>query len=68
MSCEFWLAIDSDWMPSCCWVCNACKRVEASFMSASTSELTPVVRASVRVEMKVACVLTRDCVEPSVEA
>ncbi len=23
ISCEFWLAIDSDWMPSCSWVCSA---------------------------------------------
>src|SRR5579872_3731975 len=43
MSWLFWLAIDSDWMPSCCCVCNACKRVEASFISASTKPLTPFV-------------------------
>jgi len=41
MSWLFWLAIDSDWMPSCCWVCRACRRVEAVFMSASTRELMP---------------------------
>lgn len=36
MSCAFWLAIDSDWMPSCSWVWSACNWVEAVFMSAST--------------------------------
>jgi hypothetical protein len=36
MSCAFWLAIDSDWMPSCSWVWSACSLVDAVFMSAST--------------------------------
>ncbi len=41
MSCEFWLAIDSDWMPSCSWVWSACSWVEAVFISASTMPETP---------------------------
>ena len=36
ISWAFWLAIDSDWMPSCSWVWSACSLVEAVFMSAST--------------------------------
>ncbi len=52
MSWLFWLAIDNDWMPSCCCVCRAWSRVEATFMSASTSEPTPDVMASDRDETK----------------
>ena len=36
ISCAFWLAIDSDWMPSCSCVWSACNWVEAVFMFAST--------------------------------
>jgi hypothetical protein len=41
ISCEFWLAIDSDWMPSCSCVCRACSWVDAVFISASTMPETP---------------------------
>jgi len=41
MSAAFWLAIDSDWMPSCSWVWSACNWVDAVFMSASTMPATP---------------------------
>ena len=42
MSCAFWLAIDSDWMPSCSWVWSACNLVDAVFMSALTMPETPL--------------------------
>ncbi len=46
ISCEFWLATLSACTPSCCCVCRALRRVEASLRSASTNEPTPVVRES----------------------
>ena len=48
MSCAFWLAIDSDWMPSCSWVCSAWSWVEAVFMLASTRPETPLCRLVVK--------------------
>ncbi len=41
ISWAFWLAIDSDWMPSCSWVWSACSLVEAVFMFASTMPEMP---------------------------
>ena len=41
MSCAFWLAIDSDWMPSCSCVWSACNWVDAVFMFASTMPEMP---------------------------
>ena len=42
MSAAFWLAIDSDWMPSCSCVWSACSLVDAVFISASTMPATPL--------------------------
>ena len=62
----FWLAIESACTPSCCWVCRAWLRVEASFMSASTKALTPAVRLSESTPMKDFWDLNRALLEPSI--
>ncbi len=47
----FWFAIERACTPSCCWVCRAWLRVEASFMSASMKLLTPALSESDRTPM-----------------
>ena len=41
ISWAFWLAIDSDWMPSCSCVWSACNWVDAVFIFASTKPEMP---------------------------
>ena len=43
-------------MPSCCCVCRAFRRVDSSFMSASTRRPTPLSIESIRLETKSSCI------------
>src|SRR5215216_4014612 len=64
IDCELPLAIDSDWMPSCCWTWRACRRVDSLFMSASTSAPTPLSMESDRFDRKLFWVSMRDLAAP----
>src|ERR1700761_5068459 len=46
MVCGAWLAIDSAWIPSCCFTCRACRLALSCAMLASTRLPMPCVRVS----------------------
>lgn len=56
--------LTSDRVASCCWTCSACRRADASSMSASTRVPMPVLSESVSVDTNSDCVLIRPSAEP----